>query len=88
MYKKIIKEVARELDLPETLVNDTYKAFWKYIKDTIQELPLKKNLSEKDYEELRTNFNIPSLGKFSCSFDRYKNIRKRFKYIESIRNND
>ena len=46
----------------------------------------KENLSEEEFNKLRTNFNIPSLGKLACPFDRYKALKDRYKYINKIRN--
>ena len=83
-YDNIIKEVSLELNLPECLVNNTYKAFWKFIKDTIQGLPLKEDLTEDEFTQMNTNFNIPSLGKLYCNFDRYKGVKKKFEYIKKI----
>ena len=40
-YNDIIGKVSSELNLPEELVDKTYKAFWLFIRDTIQALPLK-----------------------------------------------
>ena len=38
------------------------------------------NLSEEEFNKLKTNFNIVSLGKLSCTYDRYKRIKLREKY--------
>ena len=79
-YDDIIGIVAKELNLPEDLVKNTYKAYWQFIRDTIQELPLKQEIKEEDFSKLRTNFNIPSLGKLTCTRDRYIGVKKRFNY--------
>lgn len=83
MKKEIIQKVAQNLNLPEDLVLNTYKAYWIFIKNTIQELPLKEDLLEKDFNNLRVNFNIPSLGKLNCTYERYRALKKRYKnFIE------
>ena len=86
-YDDIIGIVAKELNLPEDLVKNTYKAYWQFIRDTIQELPLKQEIKEEDFSKLRTNFNIPSLGKLTCTRDRYIGVKKRFNYIKNLREN-
>lgn len=86
-YDDIIGTVAKELNLPEDLVKNTYKAYWQFIRDTIQELPLKQEIKEEDFSKLRTNFNIPSLGKLTCTRDRYIGVKKRFNYIKNLREN-
>lgn len=68
------------MNLPVEVVETAYKSYWKFIKKTIQELPLKEDLSEEEFLKLRTNFNIVSLGKLSCNYDRYKNVKLKEKY--------
>lgn len=84
-YPDIVGKVSRELNLPREVVDKTYKAYWLFIKNHIQSLPLKENLNEEDFAKLRTNFNIPSLGKLSCTYDRMLGMKKRYKLIKQIR---
>lgn len=84
-YKDIITEVSKELDLPRKVVDKTYKAFWLYINKSIQQLPLKEDLSEEKFKELQTNFNVPSIGKLTCTYTRMLNMKKRFEIIKNIR---
>ena len=84
-YKDIIKEVSKITGIPTEVVDKTYKAFWLYIRDSIQKLPLKEELTEGEFLTLRTNFNIPSLGKLCVTYDRYKGVKARFKYIKSLK---
>ena len=84
-FKDIINKVSEELDLPKDLVENTYKAYWNFIKGTIEELPLKTELTQKEYNKLKTNINIPSLGKLHCTYNRYIGIRNRFNIINKIR---
>ena len=84
-YSNIIDKVSEELDLPKEVVDKTYKAFWLFIKKSIQLLPLKENLNEEEFAKLKTNYNIPSLGKLSCTYDRMLGVKKRFNLIKQIR---
>lgn len=84
-YPDIVGKVSRELNLPKEVVEKTYKAYWLFIKSHIQSLPLKENLNEEDFAKLRTNFNIPSLGKLNCTYDRMLGMKKRYKLIKQIR---
>ena len=86
-YKDLITQISKELSLPYKVVDKVYKSYWRFIRDTIQNLPLKENLTEEDFQKLRTNFNIPSLGKLSCTYDRVKGVKRRFKYLQQIKNN-
>ena len=84
-YPDIIGKVSQEMDIPLEVVDTAYKSYWKFLKQTIQSLPLKDDISEEEFAKLRTNFNIPSLGKLTCTFDRMMGVKKRFKYIRQIR---
>lgn len=84
-YDDIIKKVSDNTGIADDIVNKAYKAFWLYIRDTIQKLPLKDSINESDFLTLRTNFNIPSLGKLCLSYDRYVGVKERFNYIKKLR---
>lgn len=84
-YPDIIGKVSKELNIPKEVVDAAYKSYWDFIKQTIQSLPLKDDIDEEEFAKLRTNFNIPSLGKLTCTFDRMMGVKKRFKYIRQIR---
>ena len=84
-YSDIISKVSEELNLPRELIKNTYKAYWIFIRDTIEELPLKTELTQKEYRNLKTNINIPSLGKLHCTYNRYIGIKNRFNIINKIR---
>ena len=86
MKKEIILDVSRNLDISPDVIEKVYKAYWSFIKETIQALPLKDNLSEEEFSTLKTNFNVPSLGKLACTLDKYNRVKKRFKLIKNLRN--
>ena len=86
MKKEIILDVSRNLDISPDVIEKVYKAYWSFIKETIQSLPLKDNLSEEEFSTLKTNFNVPSLGKLTCTLDKYNRVKKRFKLIKNFRN--
>lgn len=85
MFSDIFQQVSDEMDIPVEVVEEAYKSYWKFIKKTIQELPLKEDLTEEEFANLKTNFNIVSLGKLHCTYDRYVNMKKRLNYIKNIR---
>ena len=86
-YKEIINKVSGDINLPPDTVDKIYKAYWRYIRDTIQTLSLKDNLSEEEFSKLKPNFNIPSLGKLTCTYKRYLGVKERFKHIKKLREN-
>ena len=84
-YSDIINKVSEELNLPRELVENTYKAYWNFIRVTIEELPLKTELSQEKYRNLRTSINIPSIGKLYVTWNRLVGCKKRFNLIRQIR---
>lgn len=79
--QKIIDRLSRELNLPQDVIINTYKSYWAYIKNTIENLPLKEDLTEQDFNKLKVNFNIPNLGKLGFDYKRYLGVKKRNKLI-------
>lgn len=87
-YPDIIDKVSKELDISVEVVDAAYKSYWKFIKQTIQSLPLNDDISEEDFTKLRTNFNIGSLGKLYVTYEHYIGIKKRFEYLRKIKDNE
>lgn len=75
--KNEIKRLAFQLNLPVDVVEKAYKSYWLFIKETIEKLPLEEPLEEKDFNKLKTSFNLPYLGKLYCCYGRWKAIRER-----------
>ena len=84
-YPDIVIKVSKELGLPPEVVDKVYKSYWMFVKQTMQALPLKEELTPEDFKKLKTNFNIPSLGKLSCTYDRMNRVKEKFKHIKKFR---
>lgn len=84
-YPEVISRVSVDTGISTDIVDKAYKAFWLYIKDSIQNLPLKEDMEEERFNNLKTNFNVPSLGKITCTYQRYKGVKERFKHIKKLR---
>lgn len=87
-YEEIVSKVAISTGLPKELVNRTYKSYWRVIKEHIQQLPLKDDLSDEEFNKLQPNVNIPSIGKLYVTLNRYKRLKKKYKldikqYVEN-----
>lgn len=87
-YVEILNKVSDELQLPLEVVKKAYESHWLFIRESIKALPLKEDLSEEEFKKLKTNFNIPSLGKLTCTYERMLGVRKRFENIKKLRNVD
>lgn len=84
-YQEIVNKVSGDTGISSDTVDKAYKAFWLYVKDSIQELPLKEDMTEEEFKSLRPNFNIPSLGKITCTLKRYEGVKEKFNYIKKLR---
>ena len=88
-FKQIIEQVAKELDLPETLVLNTYISYWKTIKQIIENQDIKSldnNLiTEQQFNDKVVNINIPSIGKLYCTYDSYQGIIHKFNLLNNRR---
>lgn len=84
-YKEIVQKVSENTGIPVDIVNKAYRYYWLYIRTSIQSLPLKEGMTEEEFSQLRPNFNIPSIGKLTCTYGRYIGMKERFKHIKKIR---
>lgn len=81
----IVKQLSEELGVSERAIKEAYKGFFEFIRERVTSLPLKENLTEEEFNQLKTNFNIPSLGKLHCTYDRYLAVNSQSKYIKKLK---
>lgn len=79
MNNKIFKEIANDLGLNESDVKDVFKYTWEFIRNKIEDLPLKSDLTEEEFNKLKTTFVLPEIGKLGCEYNTYKGIRNGYK---------
>ena len=80
-YLEIIRKVADDTGYDINFIDRVYRAYWKTIRAYIESLPLKEDLTDEEFNRLRPNVNIPSLGKLNVTFQRYRNMKKHLEYI-------
>lgn len=78
-YLKMVNETAEKYGLEKKLVDAVYRAYWRSIKNYIESLPLKDDLTEEEFDKLRPNINLPQLGKLFVSKERYDTKKKNYK---------
>jgi hypothetical protein len=84
--KRIIKLVSIETKIPESTVEVVYRDYWKFVRDTFENLPLKSITSEEEFNNLKTSINLPGLGKIYTTFDKVEKYQKRTQYVKQIFN--
>lgn len=86
--KEVLKKISTELGLEEYVVEKVWLSYWKFIKETLSNLPDMDKVTKEEFDELRTNFNIPSIGKLYSSFDKVEKISKHRKTKKLRKRND
>lgn len=79
-WEDAVRQTSEEMDIPFEVCKAAYLAQWQFIRDTIQELPL-KTIPIEEFDSLRPNFNVPSLGKFYIEKNNFVKLRKAFEFI-------
>ena len=75
-YDEIIGVVAADLGLPRKIVDRTYRAYWRVVREHIESLPLKQDLTDEEFLQLRPNVNIPSIGKLYVTLEHYRGVKR------------
>lgn len=84
-YPDIVHELSKEMSLKEEVIDTIYKSFYSFIRESITNLPLKEELSEEEFNNLKTNFNIPAIGKLHCTYERYLKMKKQKEYLDKLK---
>ena len=74
--KAKITELAKEYNLSEAEVEAIVLSPFAFIREKTKNLDLAKDLTHREFESLKTNFNIPCIGKLHASYFLYKRINK------------
>ena len=86
LLEEIITQVSKETGIPRRIVDRTYRAYWRAIREYITSLPLKEELTDEEFLKLKPNVNIPSLGKLNVTLKRYRRVKSTYNKIKEIKN--
>jgi len=70
--------VAGETGLPAELVEKTYRAYWRAVREHICSLPLKEASSWDELRGLKPCVNIPRIGKLVVTGGRFTALREGY----------
>ena len=85
-YEQIISQVADSVGLDKKMVDKIYRGYWKAIRLYITSLPLKEDLTDEEFLQLRPNVSIPSIGKLYITLNRYKRAKERNRKYQEYKN--
>lgn len=78
-------KVAKELNLPRSIVEKTYMAYWKVIREHIKAIPMKADMDEETFNSFQPNVNIPSIGKLYVTYDKYMRANNAYKKYKKLK---
>ena len=73
----IYEKVGRQVGLDSKVVRQVYEAYWTFIRNTIENMTLDQDISIEEFENMKTSFSIPSLGKLFIPYFKLKAINKQ-----------
>lgn len=74
-----VKELAEKYNLDVDVVKKIICSQYDFIQKKTKELEFKDGLSREEFDKMKTNFNIPGIGKLYASFYLYNEIQKKKK---------
>lgn len=84
--EKAILRASDELGIDRKEARLAYMLYWRYFREHISSMEIRKNMSKDEFDALHASFNIPSLGKFCCTYDRYLRLKTQEKFGQNVKN--
>lgn len=85
--KELYFKVSEDLGIPVEVIALAYASIGKFIYNKTLEMDL-SSISEEDFKNLRTNFNLPGIGKLYTNWDRVVGARKRSEYLKNLKDGE
>lgn len=82
--KDLIKKVSSDLNVEYDVVEDVYNKYFSFIKINIEKNNIINIDTEEDLLKIKTNFNLPTLGKIGCSMKKIRAQKNKYNKIQNI----
>ena len=70
--RKLYERAAEKLGISVDVVEEVYQSYWKCIKEHIEAIPLKDDISQEEFEKYPHAFRITGLGAIFCTYEKYR----------------
>lgn len=74
--KEKIKELSIKYKLPISVIESIVNSPYNFIKAQSKKTNFKDNMTREEFDSMKKNFNIPSIGKLYASHYRYNQIQE------------
>ena len=75
--KEKIRELSLKHNLPMGLIEEVVTSPYDFIRKKSKEIEFKDGMTREEFDSMKTNFNIPSIGKLYASNFLYNEIQKK-----------
>lgn len=87
----ILNKMSKELGIPYKVCVDAYMAQWDFIQEKVKTFDF-RNMTPEEFDSLRVNFNLPSIGKLCVTRERFDNLHRQLEYyrthIKNVQNHE
>ena len=74
-----IKELAEKYNIDYEIIKKIVSSPYDFIQKKTREIEFEDGLSREEFDKMKTNFNLPGIGKLYASFFLYEEIQKKKK---------
>lgn len=75
--RRLIHKIGLEFNLQDDVIRKIVNSPYKFTRETISNLDVKENMTEEEFDKLKTNFIYMHIGKLYTNYSVYKKIMKQ-----------
>lgn len=79
-----LRQTARYFSVSPKLVEEIYRSYWKFIKETVSSKSLKE-ISDEEFDSSNLNINLPYLGKLYADKEKLNKYRRQLNYYRNVK---